>query len=415
VILTVEQAIEILGRFQDVAPASAADKLSQVMYLLRAQDAEIAFLNTQLQEAQEMLTVAAVTPVEAQPNGTHATATPPVRPRHPFERTVTDQLADIFDMLSTAEVAQAVIQDPISSAESRMGLEVAGLDFLLEDSSDEIILQEDREPEDSIAWLREAMPQILLTDEERARMEHVVHVVTAPLSHPPTAGIELMQPLQDALRPAMLVIRDEADRLYSGKLGGLTTEQTATMRVVRSYADSALSLLTAVEQVALIQAGKFRVQLTTFSCIDLIKRAREMMQPSARAKDHRITVYPPDIPPVVDADFEASLAILIDLLDNAIRYTPSGGAIRITVDNLGTHALINVADTGIGLQVGDFEHVGSPFWRATHQPLVQENPGSGLRLYIARQILALQKGELIFSGEPDGGSTFSFTLPLADS
>ena len=69
-------------------------------------------------------------------------------------------------------------------------------------------------------------------------------------------------------------------------------------------------------------------------------------------------------------------------------------------------------DDGIGLRPEDMEKVGKPFWRADHHPLVHYNTsGTGLSLFLAKQILALQHGELICYGEPDLGSTFSFTLP----
>ena len=185
------------------------------------------------------------------------------------------------------------------------------------------------------------------------------------------------------------------------------------MRLIRDHVDSALSLLDAAEQVTALQQGRFKVELSTFACTDLIRRARDMMQLSARIREQRIAIYPSDKPLYARADFDASVGILIDLLDNAIRYTPKGGAIRLTVDDLGSHIVINVADNGIGLSEEDMENVAKPFWRALHQTLVRESPGSGLRLYLAERILALQGGELIFSGEAGVGSTFSFTLPAA--
>jgi two-component system sensor histidine kinase/response regulator len=86
----------------------------------------------------------------------------------------------------------------------------------------------------------------------------------------------------------------------------------------------------------------------------------------------------------------------------------------MSVDNLGTHVLFSVADNGIGLTPEDIEKIGRPFWRGNHQRLVRAHAGTGLHLYLAKQILALQDGELIYSGEPGVGSTFSFTLRTPD-
>ncbi len=109
-------------------------------------------------------------------------------------------------------------------------------------------------------------------------------------------------------------------------------------------------------------------------------------------------------------DFFQSMIILSDLLDNAVRYTPDGGTIRLSIDNLGSHVLFSVADSGIGLRPEVMDQVGTAFWRDESQPLVRESTGTGLSLFLAKQMLALQGGELIFSGQADLGSTFSFTL-----
>jgi signal transduction histidine kinase len=94
-----------------------------------------------------------------------------------------------------------------------------------------------------------------------------------------------------------------------------------------------------------------------------------------------------------------------------VRYTSEGGHIRLSVDSLGPYVLFNVADNGIGLRQEDMDNIGQPFWRGDFHPLVRQHvTGTGLSLFLARQILALQGGELIFSGEQAVGSTFSFTL-----
>jgi signal transduction histidine kinase len=59
------------------------------------------------------------------------------------------------------------------------------------------------------------------------------------------------------------------------------------------------------------------------------------------------------------------------------------------------------------------QHIGQPFWRGDYHPLVRQHNGTGLSLFLIKQMLALQGGEFIFSGEPDLGSTFSFTLTVA--
>jgi signal transduction histidine kinase len=401
--VTVEQAVAILERFQSAAPTKSAGKLADVIALLESLDSEVSYLNTQLQEALAVSEAQAAAVPTASPNG--AVAPAPIE--LPRQRSgVTDQLASLYDMMSTAEVDQTHLNGASAPAYGSGDYEYAQLPPALR--SDELPI-DPQFSNDPMSWLSE-MPHLLLSEAEQLEKQVEAQVVSAKLKTAPI--FDLMTPMQETLRPSMMMIRAQAERLHSGKMGKLTTEQTVATRTVRDHADSALSLLDAAEQVAALNQGLFVLEYSTFSCSDLIKRTRDLMLPTARAREHRITIYPGEKNLIVTADYDTALAILIDLLDNAIRYTPTGGATRITVDDLGTHAVINVADNGIGLLEEDFQYVGKPFWRALHQPLVEQNPGSGLRLYLAQRILALQGGELIFSGEKGVGSTFSITLPI---
>jgi signal transduction histidine kinase len=167
-----------------------------------------------------------------------------------------------------------------------------------------------------------------------------------------------------------------------------------------------------VERLVALMRQEVQINWANLIATELLEEAHQRVTDRAAQNHHEITTHIPDIVPMAYGDFYQSLLILTDLLDNAIRYTPPGGHIRLSVDSLGTHVLFTVSDNGIGLRPEDTEKVGKPFWRGDHHPLVRYNAsGTGLSLFLAKQILALQDGELIFSGEPDLGSTFSFTLP----
>jgi signal transduction histidine kinase len=131
----------------------------------------------------------------------------------------------------------------------------------------------------------------------------------------------------------------------------------------------------------------------------------------AESRDHQIDIHTEQPIPKVKADYDRVLSILVDILDNAIRYTPNESTIRVSAESTGSSVLFTVADTGVGFSPEDSEHIGTPFWRALYEPLVRNHHGTGLRLFLAKQILALQGGEMFFSAEPGFGSSFSFTLP----
>jgi signal transduction histidine kinase len=228
----------------------------------------------------------------------------------------------------------------------------------------------------------------------------------------PTAA--LLGGLNEALRPPLVAIRGRAELVQGGLLGKITPEQDQWLGAIQENTERAFAVLDAVQEMVAIKNNTVKIDMVNFISTDLLKEAYERIRDKARAYHHQITIHAPEAVPLARGDFYQTLIVLTDILDNALRYTPPEGQIRMSVDNLGTHVLFSVADNGIGLTPEDIEKIGRPFWRGNHQRLVRAHAGTGLHLYLAKQILALQDGELIYSGEPGVGSTFSFTLRTPD-
>jgi len=231
---------------------------------------------------------------------------------------------------------------------------------------------------------------------------------------PPVEALPLFNGLTDSLRPPLVAIRGRAELVQGGLLGQITPEQDTWLEAIQENTRRAFAVLDAVQEMIAIQTGKVRIEPVNFLSTDLLSEAWEHTRDQAKQYGHNVTIQAPDLVPLAHGDFYQSLIILTNLLDNAMRYTPPGGQIKLSVDNLGTHVLLSVADNGIGLKPEDMEHIGKPFWRGSHHKLVRAHAGTGLHLYLAKQILALQDGELIFTGELGTGSTFSFTLPIPE-
>lgn len=224
---------------------------------------------------------------------------------------------------------------------------------------------------------------------------------------------DLIGGLNEALRPPLVAIRGRAELVQGGILGQITVEQDQWLQAIQENTDRAFGVLDTAQEIINLQKGQARIEKVNFLSTDLLKEAWERIRDQAKAFKHEVTIQAPDIVPLAHGDFYQSLIVLTDLLDNALYYTPPEGQIRLSVDDLGTHVLFNVADNGIGLNPDEMERVSEPFWRGSHR-LVRQHNGAGLRLFLAKQVLALQDGELIFSGESGLGSTFSFTLPIPD-
>jgi two-component system sensor histidine kinase KdpD len=127
------------------------------------------------------------------------------------------------------------------------------------------------------------------------------------------------------------------------------------------------------------------------------------------------TDLPPDLPP---APFDAALIeqVLINLLENALKYTPPGTPIDITAHAVGPEMVVAVGDRGPGLAPGDQERIFEKFYRAKHYraEAAGNERGTGLGLTICRGIIQAHGGRIWAENRPDGGALFQFSLPLGE-
>jgi len=126
-----------------------------------------------------------------------------------------------------------------------------------------------------------------------------------------------------------------------------------------------------------------------------------------------------DIPmdlPHVSADCQRIEQVLLNLLANAMRYTPSGGAISISAQKSDTMVQVSVCNSGPGLSNEDLEHVFDRFYRADSARAREngnESSGAGLGLAIAKALVEAHAGRIWAENAPTGGACFHFTLPTA--
>jgi signal transduction histidine kinase len=413
----IDRAMRTLSRMHDAAPANAAAKISEVINVLLRLEAE----NSQLREQ-----LIAVRPAADRASGPALFDEPPPREDDtPKPTAVTgalqtsDFLRELFDASGTefdlfTDIDTSVFHDtqhtpspePKTASDSS-GEETSEFGITFE----ELLAQQAKRDAVDTSLVESSMTEterLRISNLDPSRLDEAASLGRSlpnlPLAEDVLDQVRLLLklPLDDIRRIAQNLQQPEADPL--------TPVQVGLIQTMQLDAEQALSLLESVELLRLLGAGKLKLELADFQPGDLVRGALLFMRDRARARDHTITHQIDPELPLVRADLGRCLVILTDLIDNAIRYSPRGSSSRLTADPLGAQVLFTLADNGIGLSEEDLPYVGTPFWRALHQPLVREQPGNGLKLYLARQILALQGGELIFSGEPNVGSSFSFTL-----
>ena len=168
-----------------------------------------------------------------------------------------------------------------------------------------------------------------------------------------------------------------------------------------------------LQDLSRVEAGQIHLQVQTFDLVSLIERIVGQVLPQANAESLNLyTDFRTDQLQVY-ADPDRTVQVLVNLLSNAIRYTPEGGQIRVVVDHHDQFALVSVIDTGVGISNEDLKQIFERFFRVDASR-TRRSGGSGIGLTIAQHLTWAMGGELSAASDGTGhGSTFRFTLPLA--
>ncbi|NLS76532.1 MAG: GAF domain-containing sensor histidine kinase [Chloroflexi bacterium] len=229
--------------------------------------------------------------------------------------------------------------------------------------------------------------------------------------------IQFVSSVSHELRTPMTAIKGYTDMLLAGMAGEMAEPQRKFLSIVKANADRLGALISDLLEVSRLEAGRTRLNLTLVPLGELVQQAIAALQGQIAAKKLGCEIAIPDALPPVRGDRVRLAQIMAILLGNACRYTPEGGNIRIAAvlcrkEQGASCVQVDIADTGIGIAPEEQPKVFQRFFRADH-PLVREQPGAGLGLCIARGLVELHGGRIWFRSEPEQGTTFSFTLPLA--
>lgn len=193
-----------------------------------------------------------------------------------------------------------------------------------------------------------------------------------------------------------------------GRVGDSDTlMDRADVESIRSAARQADDLIQDLQDVSRISASRLRVEQRVVSIVDVVEDAADMFEPAMREAgitfEQRIDR---DVRPL-PADRARLLQVLSNLLGNAVRFTPRGGAVTLTLAAHTSAVRVAVRDTGPGVPLQNVHRVFERYWQA---PRLQRT-GSGLGLYIARGIVEAHGGEIGVISAAGQGSEFWFTLP----
>ena len=186
------------------------------------------------------------------------------------------------------------------------------------------------------------------------------------------------------------------------------TERIDFIKGVRSQTDKLDFLFQALVKTSRLETGVIRLEKKPGRIYDTVAQAMSGIVYAAEKKQIGVSVDCPENLTVAH-DSKWTAEALFNLLDNAVKYTPAGGKITVTVEEWEMYVEIKVTDTGKGISESNQAAIFRRFYREEE---VHEQPGVGIGLYLAREIIAQQGGYIKVVSELGSGSAFSIMLPL---
>lgn len=240
--------------------------------------------------------------------------------------------------------------------------------------------------------------QLVLAKEEAERANATKADFLATMSH------ELRTPLN--------AIAGYVDLLLFGVHGPLTDAQRDDLERVRRSQVHLLSLINDVLSFARVERGGIAIQMDKVVLGDIIRQSGELIALQANAKGVAYSETC-DTSLIVYADADKTQQILLNLLGNAVKFTPAGGRVALTCEQDGPSVLIRVADTGIGIDETRQEDIFEPFVQIDRHLTPTGNQGIGLGLSISRDLARAMSGDLTVTSAKGKGTTFTLQLQHA--
>jgi signal transduction histidine kinase/DNA-binding response OmpR family regulator len=247
---------------------------------------------------------------------------------------------------------------------------------------------------------------------ERRRSEDALRRLAADLAETDRQKTQFLATLAHELRNPLAPIRNGLHLLR--RAGHDEARRERVQDIVDRQVDQLVHLVDDLLDVARITRGHIELKRAWIDLGDVMRCAVETSRPLLEAAGHRFELALTAQPLALYADPVRLTQVLGNLLNNAAKYTPSGGTVALSAESDGVDALVVVADNGIGIAPGQLEAVFDMFAQVGGGAQQIGHGGLGIGLSLARSLVHLHGGEIrAQSGGPDRGSRFTIRLPLA--
>ena len=220
------------------------------------------------------------------------------------------------------------------------------------------------------------------------------------------------------LRTPLTSIIGYSEMLSEGLAGPMNAEQTDYVRTIMDKGDTLLNLISSILDISQIEAGKVRLNFEPLSVAEVVSSSVSSLAPQAQKKGLTLETRISPQPPRAMADRDKLRQVLVNLMANAVKFTPKGGSVRVTLTEVGPQAELQaegyrilVRDSGVGIPGDQIEKIFQSFYQVDNSS-TREFGGAGLGLAIVKSYVEGHGGRVIVSSTLGQGSTFTVVMPV---
>jgi signal transduction histidine kinase len=225
---------------------------------------------------------------------------------------------------------------------------------------------------------------------------------------------EFFAAMSHDFRTPLAVMMRQGELLADPEYARQVDAVVETGRAVRDSGKQLLALVNDVLELARAEAGRLELEFESVALADVVGDLRATIEGLARGAELAVAIDVPRDLPNVRADVARLREVILNLVDNAVKYTPAEGHVRVEVRARNQSVEISVSDTGIGIppEVGD--RIFEPFFRVKGAATIRGQASTGLGLALTKRLVEAHGGEISFTSKPGEGTTFRVALTRAD-
>lgn len=252
----------------------------------------------------------------------------------------------------------------------------------------------------------------LLLDEELEEASIRLRQQNRKLKELDKSKDEFISMASHQLRTPLTTVKGYLSMVLEGDVGPVTEAEKDYIKKAYDGAQKMVYLISDLLNVSRLQSGKFLIENKPTNLAELVESEVGQLQETAKEREITLVYHKPENFPTLNIDDNKIRQVVMNFLDNAIYYTPSGGTVTTELNVTDSETAFTVTDTGIGVPASLQHHLFTKFYRAENARKARPG-GTGLGLFTAKKIIAAQGGAIIFKSTEGKGSTFGFSFPRA--